>query len=139
MRPFVKSVLLGTLAGASPVLVYTLFIAASWLSQGEGSDLLFAVKIAISPLAMALPMVLTASIFIGLPLTAILKWRGWESARVYIFAGALVGFIWPITVFREWMVEFSIGTALLGALGGVVTAYTWWVYRRGHLAPRGEA
>lgn len=128
MWPFVKSVLFGALAGAAPVLMFTTLLAASSLSEGlnAGSRLFPFLWLAILPLVVATPIVLGASVFIGLPLTAILRRKEWESGAVYIGVGAAVGFVLPIVGLLIMAAPAGYWMALLGALSGAVTGWTWW-------------
>lgn len=132
MRPFVKSVLFGALAGAAPVLIFTGALAIASLPQGlNGAGRLFpSLWLAILPLVVSIPLVLGASIIFGLPLTLILRRRGWESASAYISVGAIVGFALPIVILLLMAAPAGYWMALLGAFSGAVTGRTWWLSGR---------
>ncbi len=134
MWPFAKSVLLGSLAGAAPMLVFTVALAIGSLPEGldGGGRLLPLFWFAILPLIVSFPLVLGASIFVGLPLTAVLKRKGWESGAAYIASGAAVGFAIPLVILSldKADAEAGLWTALLGSIGGGVTGRTWWVFGR---------
>lgn len=140
MWPFAKSVLFGALAGAAPMLIFTTVLAIGSLPEGVNGDgnLLPSLKLAILPLVVSLPLVLGASIVIGLPLTAILKRKGWESGMVYIATGAVAGFILPIVILLLLHAPAGYWTAHLGAVGGAVTGRTWWTSAREPFAPAVE-
>lgn len=132
MWPFVKSVLFGALAGAAPLLIFTGALAIASLPEGlNGGGRLFpSLWLAIVPLVISIPLVLGASIIVGLPLTVFLKRRGWESASAYISVGAIVGFALPIVILLLMAAPTGYWMALLGAIGGAVTGRTWWATGR---------
>ena len=82
MPAFAKSVLIGSLVGAAPFLAFTLLLAEFSLPDGiNGPGTLPATLwLAILPLVVSFPIVLGASIVIGLPLTFALRRNGWESS-----------------------------------------------------------
>lgn len=131
MRPFVKSVILGAFSGAFPVLIVTCVLALLSLPDSLIQGNIFpSLWLAILPLVISLPLVLGASILIGLPLTALLKLKGWESAVIYVSVGAITGFIIPIVILLLIKAPAGYWMALLGAFGGGVTGRTWWVSGR---------
>lgn len=131
MRPFVKSVLFGALAGAAPMLVLTVFIAIGLLADGvKVGGMLPLLWLAVLPLVVSIPLVFAASILVGLPLTFLLKRRLRESASAYISVGAFVGFVVPIAILLLMEAPAGYWMALLGAVGGAVTGRTWWVSAR---------
>lgn len=132
MWPFIKSVLFGAFVGAAPVLRFTISLAVTSLPEGlNGDGKLFPVFwLAILPLVVATPIVLGASIIIGLPLTVILQRNKWESGAVYMSVGAAFGFVLPIFGLLSMAAEEGYWMALLGALSGGITGRTWWILAR---------
>jgi len=92
MKAFIAAVLIGALAGAIPLLIGTSY-AAIWLWSKGNDGLLFPLIILMLPFIFALPIVLVSCIVSGIPLTAMLKRRGWESGPVYAVVGAFLGFV----------------------------------------------
>lgn len=132
MWPFAKSVMVGALAGAGPMLFITVLIAAGSLPKGLNGDgnLLPSLWLALLPLIVSTPLVLGASLCVGLPLTYVLRRKGWESLNAYCGAGALVGFLLPIVILLIMAAPAGYWMALLGAFSGVVTGRTWWITAR---------
>lgn len=132
MWPFIKSVMLGALAGAGPILFITVLIAASSIPEGLNGDgnLLPSLWLAILPLIVATPLVLGASICVGLPLTYFLRRMGRESLNAYCGAGVIVGFVLTISILLIFAASAGYWMALLGAFSGAVTGRTWWVTAR---------
>lgn len=86
----------------------------------------------LSPLLIAAPVVLGASLLIGLPLTALLRAWNREAGEYYVFAGLVFGAV----PFLVWMVmpdgSPSLGVlSALGGFGGAVTGWQWGRYRDG--------
>lgn len=128
MRAFWKSVLFGTLVGGGPIAVPMAVLALSILwSERNFIGASIAVLI---PFLVALPLVLGSSVVAGLPITLLLKNKGWENVTTYICSGVTVGFLVPIIVLLVSHAEGGYPLALLGALSGGVTARTWWVSGR---------
>ncbi|MFT3965015.1 MAG: hypothetical protein QM690_03940 [Sphingobium sp.] len=128
-QPFFKAVFLGTVAGGAPMAVLTTVLAVISLVGGEIGLLPF-IWLSMIPFVVAFPLVLGVSTVIGLPLTAFLKQRQWESQLAYIVIGIIVGFILPIIVLRIMEAPAGYWIALLGALAGGVTSRTWWIAAR---------
>jgi hypothetical protein len=128
MWPFVKSVLLGALAGSAPFLVFTGTLVATSLPRGFNGDgqLAGMLWVAVLPLLVATPTVLVSSILIGLPLTVVLRRRGSESRFAYIASGGAAGFIIPPVILFLMSAPSGYWIAILGAVGGGVTGRTWW-------------
>lgn len=129
---FFKSVVFGALAGAAPILIFTTVLSLVSLPEGLNGDgrLFPSLWLAILPLVVSFPLVLGASIIIGLPFTAFLKYRKWESSAAYIGGGAAFGFVLPPTILLIGEAPAGYWMALLGAVGGAVTGRTWWVSAR---------
>ncbi|TVV73189.1 hypothetical protein [Sphingomonas solaris] len=128
MRAFVKSVLVGSLAPAVPLMLITSFVGFSVAMHG---GLLTGLYLATLPFIIALPIVLTCSLLIGLPFTALLRRAGRESATAYIIGGGIAGLSVPVMCMM--LIGDNIQTYWLGLLGGfsgTVTGRTWWVSGR---------
>ena len=120
---FVRAVLYGALAAAAPVLVVTVTLGiASMLDGGWRGD----GKLAPSLWLAVLPLVLAASLLVGLPLTMLLRRFDRESERAYTTCGAVAGCLIPIGGLLAMAAPSGHWTALLGAFGGAVTGRTWW-------------
>jgi hypothetical protein len=131
MRAFLKSVAMGTLAGAWLPMIFTViavFIAG--LNGVDGNGLLSSLLFASFPLALALAFVLPASLLIGLPLTALLARVRAESSTVYVTIGLFAGFVLPLIVLAWMGATEGWWLALIGAFSGSVTGRTWWVEAR---------
>lgn len=128
MRAFFKAVSFGAFAGAAPILVFTMILALGSLPEGLNGDgrLFPSFWLAILPLVVSVPIVLSASICIGIPLTLFLSRQGWESAEAYIGVGVAAGAIIPIAGLLVIKAPSGYWMAILGAVSGAVTAQTWW-------------
>lgn len=128
MWRFAKAVLLGALAAAIAPMILTTALAASDLGEVMRGDLdaWIAAYIAILPFIVAFPVVLLSGLFIGLPTTALLKWLGWECLEAYVAVGVIAGAIIPLVPLISTHANDGYWIALLGAVGGGVTAHVWW-------------
>lgn len=132
MLSFAKSVFFGALTGAAPFLLGTTMIAVTSLPSGiDGDGRIFpTVWFAALPLIVTIPIVLSASIVIGLPLTLILRRQGRETEAAYIGTGAMVGFALPIICLLATRGAEGYWMSALGAASGAVTGRTWWASAR---------
>jgi hypothetical protein len=128
MRSFWESVFFGTLAGGGPIALPMALLAVGMLFSDR--NYFGAIYAIVLPFLVAFPLVLGSSIVAGLPVTFFLKWKGWENASTYIFAGVTIGALVPIAILVIGDAESGYPLALLGALSGGVTARTWWVSGR---------
>jgi hypothetical protein len=128
VKPFAKSVLFGSIAGAAPVLLLTVpYGIASF--AGRSGLVLFSLSV-LAPLLGSAVLVTTSSVVVGLPLTALLKRQNWESAVTYTTVGGLTGFAIMILALLLTSPTGAYWPALFRALGGAVTGQTWWVSTR---------
>lgn len=137
MWPFLRAVLAGVLAGASPPMLATGGIALSVLPGAleRGEQVLPLLVLAVFPLVYAIPLVLVGSIIIGLPVAVILRKRNSESAAAYVAAGAVGGFVVPLTILLSLHAPSgSYWLCFLGAFSGGVTGATWWTARKPRVA-----
>ena len=125
---FVRAVLHGAVAAAAPMLVITLVMEViSMFDLGRpGGNLWPSLYLMALPLIVTLPLVLAASLLIGLPLTILLKRTDRESERAYMACGAVAGFLIPIVGLLAMAAPSGYWVALLGAFGGAITGRTWW-------------
>ena len=133
LRAFVQAVLLGAIAAAAPMLVVTGIIGtASILDGGPRGDGVIApaLYLMVLPLVVSLPVVLTASLIVGLPVTLLLKRWNRESAWAYAACGAVAGALIPLVGLLAAGAPSGYWTALLGVIGGAVTGWTWWFTAR---------
>lgn len=132
MQAFLKSVAMGTFAGAWLPMIFT--VIAVFISIPNGVDgnggVLSSLLFAGFPLALALGFVLPASIVIGLPVTAVLIRLRAESSAAYVIIGLVVGFALPLAVLAWMGAGEGWWLALLGAFSGSVTGRTWWLEAR---------
>jgi hypothetical protein len=114
------------------MLFITVLIAAWTIPEGLNGDgnLLPSLWLAILPLVVATPLVLGASICVGLPLTYFLQRNGRESLNAYCGAGVVVGAVLPIAMLLILAAPAGYWMALFGAFSGAVTGRTWWVTAR---------
>ena len=136
---FAKAVLTGAFAAAAPFLLLTvplgLMLAFDFGDpMGGASGLL----IAAAPLIVTLPIVLGASILIGLPLTYLLSRAGRDHGELYVVAGLFFGGILPVAISilagQEEAGLFSF--VIPGSLGGAVTGWSWGRHRDALIAAR---
>ena len=130
LRPFVKSVLFGALAGATPVLFVTIPLAIALLFNDTKHLGLVSLWIAALPLIGSIPIVTLAMVMFGLPLTFLLRWQRLESASAYFMVGAILGALLPIAFLLLIKAPAQSGIMLLGAISGGVTGITWWLSAR---------
>lgn len=126
---FCKAVLAGSFTAAAMPLVFTILFALSSLADGgiNGPGSMGAsLYLAILPLLLTTPVVLLASILIGLPLTLFLRRSGRESTLAYCTAGGIAGFLIP-SVGMLWL-DASAGfwIAGLGMVSGAMTGHVWF-------------
>lgn len=127
VRAFARAVILGSLAGAAPGLLFTVPFGLAVL-VGDGSS--GGLTIMIAPLIITAPFVLGASLLVGLPLTAVLTRLRKECGQYYVIAGLIVG----TAPFLVWM-QLANGAnsiallAMAGAFGGALTGWQWGRHR----------
>ena len=82
---------------------------------------------------IAMPFFLVGGVMLGLPLTFMLRRLRMESRRVYLFAGAIIGYLTVPTYFFITDGDASgWALAVLGAIAGAQTGQTWWLSYRRH-------
>lgn len=125
---FCKAVLAGSFTAAAMPLFFTiLFALLSFADRGiSGPGSMGAsLYLMILPLLVTTPIVLVASILIGLPLTLFLRRNGRESTPAYCAAGGIAGFLLPIAGLLWLGAPDGFWIAGLGAISGAVTGYVW--------------
>jgi hypothetical protein len=126
---FAKAVGIGALAGASPGLIVTIPIGLMILFDFEDPmGGLNAIPLALAPLIVSFPLVLAASLLLGLPLTFLLTKSGRESESAYGIGGCLLGGI--VMAFLLFIAEWRLSGGMLlgcifGMVGGSVTGIIW--------------
>lgn len=127
---FARAVGAGGLAGAAPFSLVSVPIGLFTLfSDNSGPEWWTGFIVAVSPLLISLPVVLAASITLGLPLTAFLSNLGKESGQTYVVCGFLLGAA-PFIALMVAIGEFGAGLiAVSGGLGGAVTGWVWGRHR----------
>lgn len=128
MWRFMKAILLGALAAAAAPMIFTIGLAIIMIGdvmRGHQEALRVA-YLALLPLIVAVPVVFASGLIVGLPTTALLKWRGQESRKAYVSIGVIAGSIIPLAVLASMHAPSGYWIALLGALGGGFAAYVWW-------------
>ena len=86
--------------------------------------------LAFLPILISTPVVLCASISIGLPMAAICAALRLKSALPFVISGMLVGFCIPLLFLLLTRAPAGYWVSVLGALGGGVTGHTWWAATR---------
>jgi hypothetical protein len=128
MWRFVKSVLIGTLAGAALPMIFTVLLAVgNLMSPLPGHlDILGSIYLAALPLMISFGLVSLSSVLIGLPAATILRRLGAESAFSYQAIGGAAGFL--VTLIGLLVIGATAGfwMCILGAISGIFTARTWW-------------
>jgi hypothetical protein len=130
MMRFLKAVLVGTLYGASiPFYLTALMGIGLMVWPGNAHSTLVGIfTIMVAPIFIVFPIVLAASILLGVPTVFVLKRIGHESDEIYTLLGALAGAAIPI------LGGLAIGGQMLwqfvllcgpGMLGGAATARAW--------------
>lgn len=130
---FVRSVLIGSLAASWLPLLFTVGLALSSLPAGITDDgrLLPVLLLALSPLLVALAIVVPAMILVGLPVTWTLNRHGLESSDTYTAIGAVTGFAIPLILIAVFSFPWAAAwLSVLGGFSGVITARTWWKVSR---------
>lgn len=129
---FFKAVATGSLAAASPGLLFTVPLGLLMVfKDGQLSGL----SLVLAPLIVAVPSVFAASLLLGLPLTAVLARIGKERGEHYVVAGLVFGTL----PFLGWMflsdeANSIAALAVLGAFGGGATGWVWGRHREGLMA-----
>src|SRR3954467_6183342 len=120
MWRFVKAILLGAMAAAAAPMIFTVGLAIMMIGDVmRGHQEAWRVAyLAMLPLIVAVPVVLAAGLFVGLPTTALLKWRAQQSREAYVSIGVIAGSIIPLAVLAWMHAPSGYWIALLGALGG---------------------
>lgn len=134
---FIRAVFWGSMVGGGPFLLMTVPIA---MTEGSLYRLSLTLWVAILPLVFAGALVLPASVFLGLPLTAVLAGLKAERATTYALAGLGLGTLLPIAVALYDGIGWHVGLvviAFFGAAAGLTTATIWGQWREG-LANRAE-
>ena len=129
---FAKAVLTGACAAAAPFLVLTVPIGlAALFDFGDPMGGLNGLLIAAAPLIVTLPIVLGASILIGLPLTYLLSRAGRDQGELYVVAGLFFGGVLPvaISILAGQAADALFYFAIPGSLGGAVTGWSWGRHR----------
>lgn len=134
VRAFASAVGWGAFAGAAPYFVLTVPMGLVVLfGDNLGPNRLVGLYFMVLPLLISLPIVMVASMVLGLPLTAFLSRLGKETGQTYVVCGFLFGAI-PFIVLILSIGEFGAGIfAFSGGLGGAVTGWVWGRHRD-HLA-----
>jgi hypothetical protein len=126
---FARAVGWGSLAAAAPFFLISVPIGMSSLfSDNYGSEWWFVIYFMLVPLLITLPIVLTASLVLGLPLTALLSESGAEKGQHYVAAGVLIGAV-PLFILFMDVVSAAALLSFGGALGGGVTGWVWGRHR----------
>lgn len=129
---FAKAVLTGAFAAGSPLLLISVPAGIVLLFDfGDPMGGLNGLLIAAFPLLITLPIVLGASILIGLPLTYLLSRAGRDQGELYVVAGLFFGGVLPvaISILAGQAAGGLFYFAIPGSLGGAVTGWSWGRYR----------
>jgi hypothetical protein len=95
-----------------------------------GGRLLPSLWLALLPLFVTVPLTLTSSFLIGLPVTAMLRWRKLESEGAHLCAGIVTGLLVPLAILFAARAPAGYWMCIFGAVGGGATAFTWWKIAR---------
>ena len=127
---FAKAVLTGAFAAAAPYLLLTVPLGLNLLlDPSDPMGGLRGLIIMAAPLLFTLPIVLGASVLIGLPLTYLLSRAGREQGKHYVAAGFFAGAL-PLATMGLWPeATTAIYFGVPGAFGGAVTGWSWGRYR----------
>ena len=129
---FLKSVAAGSIAAASPGLVFVLPIFVGLVAGlfRDEIDLPHLFYLLFLPLLLAAPVVLIAALLIGLPLTMVLKDVNGESALAYTGLGTLAGGSLPLLLILCAPTIDIAALVICGFFGGGVTGFSWWRFAR---------
>lgn len=138
VRAFVRSVFVGALAAAWLPLLITICLFMSGFpyyriisgSEYDDISLLSGLMGALSPLIVAIGIVLPTALLIGLPTTALLAKLQMESLAAYVSIGTVAGFLLVLAILFATRSENLVWIALIGAFSGAMTARTWWTLAR---------
>ncbi len=130
VQAFARAVGWGGFAGAAPFLMISIPLGIGTLFSGDPGNAWWTGFFVIGlPLLVSLPIVLAASLLLGLPLTAFLSSMGKETGQTYVVGGFLFGAA-PFITLVLWLGEFGASFwALPGSFGGAVTGWVWGRYR----------
>ena len=130
---FIKAVLVGSLAGGSPFLLFTIPLALTFVFEPDfgGVGIVGSVWFAVAPAVIAMLFVLPASLLIGLPLTAILARNEQESVTAYAFAGGASGTLIILAILALTDSMAASWACLIGTFSGAVTGHVWAISRVG--------
>lgn len=127
---FLRAVLVGTVAAASvPSLLLTVAALSDPWRPPNAIPLYAQVGIAV---AVALALVTTATLVIGMPAGMVMRRLGIESAASFVIVGAAggAGFSWALLTLGGGLTSPVVFLAL-AAFSGAATGYTWWRSRPG--------
>jgi hypothetical protein len=128
IKSFCKAVGAGTIAGGGPYLFLTVPLAVGDLfSPIDGTPNVFRdLYLAGLPVLVALALVLSGSIVIGIPTAMILR-KGPDQLGRYVLIGITTGLLIPLLGSRVAGAEWgpAVGMGIFGAVSGGVTALTW--------------
>lgn len=130
---FLRAVLAGSMAAASvPSLLVAASAASDHLRSPDAIPLYAQIGVVA---AVALGLVTSAALVIGVPAAMAMRRFGIERAVSYVAAGALGGmaFVWAVLSLVVGA-KSPVEVLVLAAVSGATTGYTWWRSR-----PRAEA
>lgn len=128
MRGFLKSVAVGTaLGGGLPAALFCIIGIFVGLTEGVTRHGIWSVLyLSGVAIAVAFGVVLSACLFIGLPVTWSLRRLDAESLKAYSIAGGVAGALIPFVPLAFSGGPWSGVLLALGCLSGIATARIWW-------------
>lgn len=127
---FLRAVLAGTIATASvPSLLLTVAALSDPWRPPDAIPLYAQLGIAA---VIALALVTTATLVVGIPARMVMRRLGIESAASFVIVGAAggAGFVWALLTLAGGLTSPVVFLAL-AAFSGAATGYTWWRSRSG--------
>ncbi len=127
VKALLRSILIGTFAGAWLPTVFTTVVALSILEDPPGlrKGLGGIFYLAAFPTLVSLCFVVPCAIIIGLPLTWLLRGMHKERPEIYSVAGGIFGAIVPATLLWASVGDLSFLLIFLGIFSGAVTGWIW--------------
>ena len=126
------AILIGSAVPVVPLTLFSLSVAVMYavdmLDRGEG--IWSSLHLVLLPSLVTVPIVATATVFIGLPIHLMLVRTGYAGDLAYSLAGAVTGFALPMLLFVMDGSVDGLELPMLGLVSGAATGHAWWKARR---------
>jgi hypothetical protein len=106
----------------APIVPSFVIVPLLFIYAGDGTDLFDILLVLRGWTMLASFLTVPATLFLGVPLFFLFRWRGWVSWKAFALGGAAVGLL--VETFTFTAALFFIGNAIIS---GTVGALTLWV------------